>query len=126
VHDPADNSLTYANAGHLPAVLVHPDGRQEQIGEAMAQPLGVGAEFPQRQDVFPPGADVVLYTDGLVESRSRNLDVGIGSLLSALVAVRSAVDTEAACDTLIAEITGGQHDDDIALIHVHHKTGGVS
>lgn len=121
VHDPADDSLTYANAGHLPAVLVHPDGTQEQIGEAMAQPLGVGEQFPQRRDVFPPTADVVLYTDGLVETRGRDLDTGIGNLLAELDAVRTAADTPAACDALIARITGGKHDDDIALLHVHHR-----
>jgi serine phosphatase RsbU (regulator of sigma subunit) len=126
VHDPVDDCLTYANAGHVPAVLVHTDGTQEQIGEAMAQPLGVGEQFPQRQAAFPPGADVVLYTDGLVESRTRDLDEGIGNLLSGLETVRTAADTAAACDALIAELTGGQHDDDIALIHVHHQGGGAS
>jgi len=126
VHDPADDCLTYANAGHPPAVLVHGDGRQEQFGEAMAQPLGVGERFPQEQTVFPPGADVVLYTDGLVESRTRDLDLGIANLLAGLVAVRTAPDTAAACDALIAEITGGRHDDDIAFIHVHHRVGEAS
>jgi anti-sigma regulatory factor (Ser/Thr protein kinase) len=123
VHDPADHTLTYANAGHLPAVLVLPDGAQQRIGEALAQPLGVGREFPQRQSLLPPGADLVLYTDGLVESRTRDLDEGIENLMAGLSRVRAAADTAAACDALIEELTHGSHDDDIAFIHVHHLAG---
>jgi hypothetical protein len=125
VHDPEDDSLTYANAGHLPAVLIHPDGGQEQIGEALAQPLGVGSEFPQQRNSFPPGADLVLYTDGLVESGTRDLDAGIANLLAGLTTVWASADSEAAWDTLITELTGGKHDDDIAIIHVHHRDGDL-
>jgi anti-sigma regulatory factor (Ser/Thr protein kinase) len=123
VHDPEDDTLTYANAGHLPAVLIHPDGTIEQIGEALAKPLGVGTEFPQLQTAFPPRTDLVLYTDGLVESRTRDLTVGIERLLAALADLRSAPDTGAACDQLIELLTHNRHDDDIALIHVHHANG---
>ncbi len=119
VHDPGRRTLTYANAGHLPAVLVKPQGETHQIGEALAQPLGVGAEFPERTTPFPPGVDLVLYTDGLVESRTRDLTVGIGWLLDGIPRVLDAADLETAWDELISELTLGRHDDDIALIHVH-------
>jgi hypothetical protein len=121
VHDPVDSTLVYANAGHLPAVLVAPDGTVEQIGEAMAQPLGVGSEFPQRQATFPPGTDLVLYTDGLVESeRSRDLTAGIDRFVAAMPLLRANPDIGAACDALIEQLTQGSHDDDIAFIHVRH------
>lgn len=126
VHQPADHSLTYANAGHLPGVLVHPDGTPEQIGEALAQPLGVGAEFPQERVAFPPGTDLVLYTDGLVESRTRDLTVGIAGLLAALGGLRDGSDAETAWDRLIQDLTGGDHDDDIAVIHARHRAGGAA
>ncbi|MGK3207005.1 PP2C family protein-serine/threonine phosphatase [Amycolatopsis sp. MEPSY49] len=121
VHRPADGTLTYANAGHLPAILVRPDGGPEQIGEALAQPLGVGSEFPQRSTGFPPGADLVLYTDGLVESRTRDLTLGVEWLLAGIPAVLAAADLGTAWDKLVAELTLGRHDDDIALIHVRHR-----
>jgi hypothetical protein len=121
VHRPADGSLTYANAGHLPAILVHPDGEVEQIGEAMAQPLGVGAGFPQRTTAFPAGADLVLYTDGLVESRTRDLTLGIEWLLAGIPALVTAADLGTAWDKLVDELTHGRHDDDIAVIHVRHR-----
>lgn len=117
VHTPGDG-LVYANAGHLPAVLRHADGTLEQLGEAMAQPLGVGSTFGERTAAFPPGTDLLLYTDGLVESRSRDLTEGIEWLLAAVVELPRPI-TGDACDGLVATLTGGAHDDDIALVAVH-------
>ncbi|MEV6621596.1 GAF domain-containing SpoIIE family protein phosphatase [Amycolatopsis sp. NPDC051114] len=121
VHRPDEGTLTFANAGHLPAILVRPDGAPEEIGEALAQPLGIGAEFPQRTTGFPPGADLVLYTDGLVESRTRDLTLGVESLLAGIPVLLAATDLETAWDKLVDELTHGRHDDDIALIHVRHR-----
>jgi hypothetical protein len=120
VHGP-DGTLTYANAGHLPAILIRPGAAAEQLGEALAQPLGVGSVFPQRSTTFSPGADLVLYTDGLVESRTRDLTLGIEWLLAGIPGVLAATDLDAAWDTLVEELTHGRHDDDIALIHVRHR-----
>jgi hypothetical protein len=124
VHDPAADTLTYASAGHLPAVLIHADGGVEQIGEAMAQPLGVGNTYPERRVDFAPGSKLVLYTDGLVETRTRDLTEGIDRLLAGLGALDRYTDTATACDALIAEMTLGSHDDDIAFVHVHHTRSG--
>ncbi len=121
VHRPDEGTLTYANAGHLPAILVRPGEPPEQIGEALAQPLGVGSAFPQRSAGFPPGSDLVLYTDGLVESRTRDLTLGIEWLLAGIPALLTATDLETAWDKLVQELTRGRHDDDIAVIHVRHR-----
>ncbi|MEU4248702.1 GAF domain-containing SpoIIE family protein phosphatase [Amycolatopsis sp. NPDC026612] len=121
VHRPADGTLVYANAGHLPAILVRPGEAPEQIGEALAQPLGVGSKFPQRTAGFPPGADLILYTDGLVESRTRDLTLGIEWLLAGIPGVLTAADLGKAWDKLVDDLTRGRHDDDIAVIHVHHR-----
>ncbi|MEU8637132.1 GAF domain-containing SpoIIE family protein phosphatase [Amycolatopsis sp. NPDC048633] len=121
VHRADDGTLTYANAGHLPAILVRPDAEPEEIGEALAQPLGVGAEFPQRSTAFPPGADLVLYTDGLVESRTRDLTLGVEWLLAGIPGLLASADLGPAWDKLVDELTHGRHDDDIALIHVRNR-----
>jgi hypothetical protein len=123
VLDPAVGMLTYANAGHLPALLIHPDGDVEQVGEALAQPLGVGTEFPQGHAEFPLGAELVLYTDGLVESHTRDLTAGIDALAAGVRGLRDEPDLDAACDALIERLTRGRHDDDIAFIHVQHENG---
>ncbi|TVT03256.1 SpoIIE family protein phosphatase [Amycolatopsis bartoniae] len=121
VHDPAAGTLTYANAGHLPAVLLGADGATEQIGEALAMPLGVGQEFPQEQCAFPVGARLVLYTDGLIESHTRDLTEGIEVLLGKLAGLASSTDVEGTCDEVISSLTGGRHDDDVALLYVHYE-----
>ncbi|WP_435118786.1 ATP-binding SpoIIE family protein phosphatase [Amycolatopsis thermoflava] len=121
VHDPIDDSLTYANAGHLPAVLIAADGSTRQIAEALGMPLGVGEQYPQEQTPFPPGMRLVLYTDGLVESRERELGVGIDELLAELTSLPRDGDLGAACDELIGRLTGGRHDDDVALLYVEHR-----
>jgi anti-sigma regulatory factor (Ser/Thr protein kinase) len=125
VHTPGEHRLTYANAGHPPGVLLCPDGSMELIGEALAKPLGVGSDFPERTAAFPPGSSLVLYTDGLVEARVRDLTVGTDHLLRALAEARNASDIGAGCDRMIAELTGGRHDDDIALIYVHNRAAAA-
>ncbi|WP_410648939.1 SpoIIE family protein phosphatase [Amycolatopsis sp. cmx-4-54] len=120
VHNSHDDTLTFANAGHLAAVLIRPDGTMEQIGEAMAQPLGIGTTYHERTTSFPPGSDLVLYTDGLVESRTRDLTLGIQWLLEGLAELRKAADSEAAWDQLIDTLTESRHDDDIAILHAHN------
>ncbi|MET9224633.1 SpoIIE family protein phosphatase [Lentzea sp. NPDC003310] len=119
VHDPVDGTLTYASAGHLPAVLTQPDGRTDLIGEGLGMPLGVGETFRQRRTSFPVGAHLTLYTDGLVESRIRDLGTGIDALLAEIRALPPDLDLQVACDKLIDRLTGGRHDDDVALLHVH-------
>ncbi|UQS25743.1 SpoIIE family protein phosphatase [Amycolatopsis thermalba] len=121
VHDPIDDTLTYANAGHLPAVLIGADGAMRQVAEALGMPLGVGEQYPQEQAPFPPGMRLVLYTDGLVESRTRELGAGIDALLAELEALPAEGDLGAACDELIERLTGGRHDDDVALLYVDHR-----
>jgi hypothetical protein len=117
--------LVYSNAGHLPALLRDADGTIEQLGEAMAQPLGVGDAFGERTTAFPAGAELLLYTDGLVESRTRDLGQGIAWLLDAVADAPRPLTCEA-CDDLVQALTGGAHDDDIAIVHVHHTGGATS
>ncbi|GLZ39802.1 SpoIIE family protein phosphatase [Actinokineospora sp. NBRC 105648] len=119
VHDPADDSLAFASAGHLPAVYLAPDGTPTLIAETMGMPLGVGTTFTERQIDFPPGARLVLYTDGLVESRNGDLNDGIAALVAGLRELPA--DAEDALDALIDGLTGGAHEDDVALLHVHHE-----
>ena len=85
VIDPADSSMVAAQAGHLPPVLVLPGGATRTIDLPPGLPLGLGAEsFEVTQVSLPPGATLALYTDGLVESRTRPLDDGLAALRTAL------------------------------------------
>jgi serine/threonine-protein kinase RsbW len=65
--------------------------------------------------VLPPGASLVLYTDGLVESRTATLDEGLDRLLAAVEEAGTADPGELA-DRLLAALTGPQRPDDVALL----------
>ena len=119
VHD-GDGTLTFSSAGHPPAVLVDRDGRHELIGEAMARPLGLGDRYPEATVAFPPGSELLLYTDGLVESRTRDLTRNIGLLAERVGALHGVPEIDDALDRIVAELTRGETDDDVALVHVRH------
>jgi phosphoserine phosphatase RsbU/P len=66
--DPRSGEIEMVNAGHNPAALVLPDGTVRMI-EASGTPLGMlpGMEYSAERFAFPPGARMLLYTDGLTE-----------------------------------------------------------
>src|SRR5262249_57426256 len=72
-----------AGAGHLPRLLVRPDGSSEFLDVSPAPPLGVGEGLiSSRTFEIEDGSMFVLYTDGLVESRGRDIDDGLKRLQS--------------------------------------------
>ncbi len=77
--DPQSGTLELCNAGHVPLVLVHPDGSTDLIGLGSGTPLGVVARLERSSDraTLEPGCVVVMVTDGVVESRDRDIDEGI-------------------------------------------------
>jgi len=79
-----------ASAGHLPPLLVRPDGTSEYLDTYPAPPLGVG-EIPIESRTFQieDGSLLVLYTDGLVEDRQRDIDEGLGFLRGVFDAART-------------------------------------
>jgi serine/threonine-protein kinase RsbW len=65
--------------------------------------------------VLPAGATLVLFTDGLVESRTADIDEGLEQLRAA-VEWAGTSDPDELCDRLLAELTGAHRADDIALL----------
>jgi GAF domain-containing protein len=116
--DPASSSCLIAQAGHLPPVLVLPGGVTRMLELPPGLPLGLGAEsFEATRIGLPPGASLAVYTDGLVESRTRPIDDGLAALRdalrSALASPRAALGD--ACETVTQGLR--QHgEDDITLV----------
>ena len=115
VYDPRAHELCYANAGHLPPLLVAPDAEPRFLSESLSTPIGVGAHarFEEAVVTFPPGAIVLIYTDGLIERR----DAGLGDQLERL---RTSVaglegDADALCDRAL-EVFPPEGGDDVALL----------
>ncbi|MEU5158335.1 SpoIIE family protein phosphatase [Streptomyces sp. NPDC020875] len=85
VYDPVTRRCTFANAGHLPPVLVEPGEEALLLDVPPGLPLGVGGEpFEEVEVELPEGALLALYTDGLVESRDHHLDEGLSAFRAAL------------------------------------------
>lgn len=112
---PASRLLMYSNAGHLPPVLMRADGSYVFLDGATDPPLGVRFEHvprPQATVEYRRGDTLVMYTDGLVERRTEDIDVGLDRLVVAMRGMRGLPPEELA-DGLLAEMANpdGQQDD---------------
>ena len=115
--DPDSRSLTVASAGHLPPLLVGTDGSASFLELMQGPPLGAGARsYRQSTCTLPEGALLLLYTDGLVESRDVAVDVGL-DLLRGTAA--GSTDADDLCDRVLRGLGRDQaHEDDTALLAV--------
>ncbi|RDG40112.1 SpoIIE family protein phosphatase [Streptomyces corynorhini] len=123
VYDPVAHRITIANAGHPPPILLHLGGRAEVLRVPPGAPIGVGGvDFEAVELDAPAGATLLLYTDGLVESRLRDVWTGIEQLRERLAATAQltgpdhAPPLEALCDDVLDVLGPGDRDDDIALL----------
>ncbi|WP_131746463.1 SpoIIE family protein phosphatase [Frankia sp. Cppng1_Ct_nod] len=115
VRDPANDTLTMVNGGHLPPALRHPDGTVELLGDVHGIILGVDEQtFTETRHRFPAGSTLALYTDGLVESPAIDIDEGCRRLLRIL---SETADLSATADRLLTLINpSGGYDDDVTLL----------
>jgi len=123
VYDPVAHRIKIANAGHPPPILLHLGGRVEVLRVPPGVPIGVGGvNFSTIEIDAPPGATLILYTDGLVESRMRDVWTGIEQLRERLATVsfrsgsHHSPPLEALCDDVLDMLGLGDRDDDIALL----------
>ncbi len=125
VHDPNEGRLVYASAGHLPILVRDEDGTVHRAAEPTGPPLGTGGWVHTSGTIaLPPGSTAVLYTDGLVERRSEDIDEGVASLARALSGAKGS--PQVVCDRLIRSLgVTAEHDDDVAVLVVQHpaRTG---
>ncbi|MGV9941422.1 SpoIIE family protein phosphatase [Streptomyces sp. NPDC003401] len=115
VHDPRSGRCRIANAGHLPPARVR-DGRPPELLDLpTGAPLGVGGVAFSSTDVdFGPGDLLVLYTDGLVETRTHSLDERLELLLTLLDEPGRPL--EELCDLLLRALHHPDNHDDVALL----------
>jgi serine/threonine-protein kinase RsbW len=115
--DPASGQLAIASAGHLPPLLFTA-GSAEFLPVRPSRMLGAPpapAPATQWAGVLPAGGTLVLFTDGLVESRTADIDEGLELLRAAVERARTS-DPDELCDRLLTELTGAHRADDIALL----------
>ncbi len=114
--DPQASVLTWANAGHPPALVRRADGRCALLDRETGVPLGCGQDHvpAESSTVLHPGELVVLYSDGLVERRGESLDVGLARLAEA---VRTGPDDpDSLCTHVLNRLLGTSRSDDVVLM----------
>ena len=94
VLDPRSSIVRYVNAGHLPPLVLGPDGQVTQLDGPPSLPIGVRpyGRYEATEGQLEPGATLVLYTDGLIERRGESIDVGIERLKTVLEQAPPAFD----------------------------------
>jgi serine phosphatase RsbU (regulator of sigma subunit) len=122
IRSPYD-AVELAIAGHPPPVIAEVSGPASLVEVEVGPPLGVAfgdQRWPATSFAFRPGSVLVLYTDGLVERRGEDLDVGLERLRAAVAADHP----QAVCQTIMGALVGNHAaDDDVALLAIRR---GVS
>ncbi|WP_374196355.1 PP2C family protein-serine/threonine phosphatase [Streptomyces sp. ISL-10] len=115
VYDPHRAQCRVSLAGHLPPALVRAGQAPQLLDLPTGAPLGVGGvAFHTTRIAFRPGDQLVLYTDGLVETRHESIDARLECLLTLLdVPDRPLEET---CDELLHVLRHPGDDDDVALL----------
>lgn len=115
VYDPATGRCRVGTAGHLPPVLIPRGGTPRLLDLPAGAPLGVGGvPFSDVTVALGPGDRLVLYTDGLVETRDQDIDTRLDTLLGLLRVPDPSL--EECCDRLLRELRHPQGHDDVALL----------
>ncbi|MFH8800338.1 SpoIIE family protein phosphatase [Streptomyces sp. NPDC017936] len=119
--------LTWTNAGHPPPLLVTREGVARYLTDGHSILLGVTPERPRPDATveLPPGATLLLYTDGLIESPGHVLDEGLDRLRRNAAALARRP-LESFTDQLLARARPKDNDDDVALLAVRHEPGLTS
>ncbi|MER5893403.1 SpoIIE family protein phosphatase [Streptomyces sp. NPDC001876] len=117
VYDPVSGRCVLARAGHPGPALISPDGSVTFPDVPVSPPLGVGAGLPVETAELRLAADsrLVLYTDGLIEARGRDIDTGLGMLREALARTDGATPDET-CRTVLDAMLRTRSSDDVALL----------
>ncbi|MEU6487889.1 SpoIIE family protein phosphatase [Streptomyces sp. NPDC046887] len=116
VYDPAAGRACVATAGHPPPVLIRAGERPRLLDLPVGPPLGVGGvPFDSASVALGPGDRLVLYTDGLVETRDQDIDTRLEALLT-LLADEGDASLETTCDRLLRELRHPANHDDVALL----------
>src|SRR5919199_752486 len=119
VIEPDLGSITFASAGHLPPLVLPPEGEAFYLEGGRTLPLGVmpSIEYPEATFELEAGSTLVMYTDGLVEERGASIDTGLEALKEAVA--EGPDDPDALCDHIVARLLADRPaTDDIAVLAV--------
>ena len=117
VFDAVSGECEVAVAGHLPPLLVHPDGSNELLDVPPAPPLGIGdGEVESRRFKIEDGSLFVLYTDGLVENKGQDISDGLARLRGIFGPGSPDRALEDLCKATLDGVYSDHQRDDIAVL----------
>lgn len=120
---PKTGLVTYANAGHLPPLIVSAEGSVRFLDAESSVFVGVPSHRTEASVMLRPGDAVLLYTDGLVERRERSLDEGLRCLAEAAAEWTQGGPDEL-CDLVIDRLLcPAGSDDDVAALALELTPG---
>ena len=116
VLDPSSGRILLSSAGHPPPLQARPDGTTTYLEAGRSLPLGVArqTDYQEAEYRLEPGSTLLLYTDGLIESRGTPIDHGMARLAGAVGAHVGDRDLEQLCDELLESVAGSE--DDVAML----------
>ncbi|MET7730227.1 SpoIIE family protein phosphatase [Streptomyces sp. NPDC005402] len=115
IYDPTTQQCTMARAAHPPPALVRPDGTVWFPDLPAGPPLGLGGlPFEAAELDLPENSQLVLYTDGLIEDRHRDVDVVLDQLRATLARADGTPDET--CEAILDSVAPAHPCDDIALL----------
>ncbi|MFC5824784.1 PP2C family protein-serine/threonine phosphatase [Nonomuraea insulae] len=116
--DPETRVFAWSQAGNLAPILVR-DGEASQLAQPRGVLLGAtsGSPYELATTRLLPGDLLLMFTDGLVERRTRDIDVGLDLAVTAARRLRGA-DLDAGLDRLLTDIGGPNPEDDACLLAI--------
>lgn len=119
-YDPQGEELEAVTAGHLPPLLIEPDGHARLLEQGHGLPVGVqlGHHYETVRYPFPTGSRLLLYTDGLIERRGEPIDAGFQRLTAATQAAARLADAPLADGVYRALLDETPLEDDVALLAI--------
>jgi len=118
--DRGSGLFLFCSAGHLPPVVRDPDGAVRRLDRGSHPLIGALAPGEDRRGEaavsLAPGSLILLYTDGLVETRTRPFDDGIDDVCSALAELDPSATPDQVCDALLEKMLTADPEDDVAVL----------
>lgn len=125
VYDPVSRSCAMARAGHPPPAVIGPDGRVTFPDLPAGSPLGLGlVAFESVTLQLPEGSVLALYTDGLIEGRDHDIDVGVDRL--GMVLADPGPSLEDLCSSVLDTLSPEASGDDVTLLLARTRALGPS
>ncbi|WAP55684.1 SpoIIE family protein phosphatase [Streptomyces sp. S465] len=124
IYDPVSRHCAIAAAGHPAPLVVSPEGTADLPALSIGPPLGLGGlPFETTETELPEGSVLALYTNGLINSRHREIGEGLDTLRNALSSPVASLD--ALCDSVLRALLPARPDDDIALLLARTRALGT-